>query len=74
MKIECYEDDAGKYIVETKDVLTLGYIPKKVANKLDELLNYDVYDIVDGEILEIFTESDKLNVKVRLVLEDVTYR
>jgi len=68
-KVELEQEDDGVYIV-MKGVLDFGYIHKRIGNKIDDLANDD-YEVVDAEIIDIITEADKLNVKVRITLGGV---
>lgn len=71
-KIEVEPDDDDRYLVSTKDSYDLGYLHKRIADKVVELVNAG-YEIVDGEITEITENSGKFGVKVHLVLEDLAY-
>ena len=45
------QEDDDRYLAVAQEVLYLGYLPKKIANKIDELLN-DGYEVVDSKITE----------------------
>lgn len=72
--ITVMEDDDDKYLVSVNDVLDIGYLPKRIVNKLLDLED-EGYDIdCEGKILEItLNDSGKMDVKVQLVLKDKTY-
>ena len=70
-KIEIDIDDDDRYLVSTKDSYDIGYLHKRISNKINDLINDD-YEVVDGEIIDITENDGKLEVKVHLVLEDTT--
>lgn len=71
-KIVCEDQDDGKFLISTSSALDLGYLPKRIHDQIVEMMDSG-FDIVDGEIVEIFTKSDKLNVKICLLLKDINY-
>lgn len=71
-KVEVEPDDDDRYLVSTKDSYDVGYLHKRISDKIDELVN-DGYEVVDGEITDITENSGKFGVKVHIVLEDRTY-
>ena len=68
-KIEIEIDDNDRYLVSTKDSYDIGYLHKKISDKIDNLLNDD-YEIVDGRITDITENEGKWGVKVHIVLEN----
>lgn len=70
-KIEIDIDDDDRYLVSTKDSYDIGYLHKRVSNKINDLIDEN-YEFVDGEILDITQNDGKLEVKVHLVLENTT--
>ena len=71
MSVECNEDDE-RYLVETLDSWQLGYIPKKITNEIEKLLDLG-YEISDCKITDVLSEDGKINVKVQIQLLDVNY-
>ena len=71
-KVEVEPDDDDRYLVSTKDSYDVGYLHKRISDKIDELVN-DGYEVVDGEITDITENSGKFGVKVHIVLEDRAY-
>ncbi len=73
-KIEIEIDENDRYFVCTQNALDLGYLPKRISDKIDDLTNADNCDYqVCGEISEITNIDDKFVVKVHLKLEDKAY-
>lgn len=72
MKVECNEDDE-RYLVETQDSWHLGYLPKKISNEIDRLLDLG-YEIVSSEIVNVIEEQGKTNVQIRIELLDTNYQ
>ena len=67
------QEDDDRYLAVAKEVLYLGYLPKKIANKIDELLN-EGYEVVDSKIIEKeYDESYRYILTVLITLEDVNY-
>ena len=68
-KIDIEIDDDDRYLVSTKDSYDIGYLHKRISDKIDALLNDD-YEVVDGEITDITENSGKYSVEVHIVLEN----
>lgn len=62
------QDEEDRYLVSTKDSYDIGYLHKRISDRIDALSN-DGYEIAEGHILEITQGTDKLNVKVHIQLE-----
>ena len=62
------QEDDDRYLAVAKEVLYLGYLPKKIANKIDEFLN-EGYEVVDSmreeKIAEDIAEEVNLHRQVR---------
>ena len=71
MIVECNEDDE-RYLVETFDSWQLGYVPKKITNEIEKLLDLG-YEISRCEIVDIINEEGKMNIKVQIYLLDMNY-
>ena len=71
-KIDVDPDEDDRYIVSTKDSYDIGYLHKRISDKIDALIN-DGYEVTNGEITEITENSGKYGVKVHIVLEDTNY-
>ena len=71
-KIDVEPDDDDRYLVSTKASYDIGYLHKRISDKIDALIN-DGYEVTDGEITEITETSGKFGVKVHIVLEDTNY-
>lgn len=72
MKVECNEDDE-RYLIETQDSWQLGYLPKKVSNEIDKLIDLG-YEIHSSEIVNIVDEQGKTNVEITINLLDRNYK
>lgn len=72
MKVECNED-GERYLVETQDSWHLGYLPKKISNEIDRLLDLG-YEIGSSEIVNVIEEQGKTNVQIRIELLDTNYQ
>ena len=72
MKVECNEDDE-RYLVETSDSWRLGYVPKKITNEIEKLIDLG-YEISSCEIIDMIIEEGKTNIKVQILLSDMNYR
>ncbi|MBQ7033560.1 MAG: hypothetical protein IJN25_07890 [Clostridia bacterium] len=68
-KIDIEIDDDDRYLVSTKDSYDIGYLHKRISDKIDALLNED-YEVADGEITDIAENSGKYSVEVHIVLEN----
>lgn len=67
------QEDDDRYLAVAKEVLYLGYLPKKIANKIDEFLN-EGYEVVDSKITKKeYDESYRYVVTVAISLEDTNY-
>jgi len=67
------QEDDDRYLAVAKEVLYLGYLPKKIANKIDELLN-EGYEVIDSKITKKeYDESYRYIVTVAISLEDTNY-
>ncbi len=73
-EIVCFEqDEDDRYLAVAKRVLYLGYLPKKLANQIDELLN-DGYEVVNSKITKKeYDDSYRYVVEVSISLEDTNY-
>lgn len=71
-KIDVEPDDDDRYLVSTQVSYDIGYLHKRISDKIDALIN-DGYEVTDGEITEITETSGKFGVKVHIVLEDTNY-
>lgn len=71
MCVECNEDDE-RYLVETHDSWQLGYVPKKITNEIEKLINLG-YEISGCEVIDVISEDGKINVKVKIQLLDLNY-
>ena len=67
------QEDDGKYLAIAKDVLYLGYLPKKIADRIDELQN-EGYEIIDSKIIKKeYDDAYRYIVTVSISLEDTNY-
>lgn len=71
MSVECNEDDE-RYLVATHDSWQLGYVPKKITNEIEKLINLG-YEISGCEVIDVISEDGKINVKVKIQLLDLNY-
>ena len=72
MKVEC-NGDGERYLVETQDSWHLGYLPKKISNEIDGLLDLG-YEICSSEIVNVIEEQGKTNVQIKIELLDTNYQ
>lgn len=71
-KVECNED-GERYLIETQDSWQLGYLPKKISNEIDGLLDLG-YEICSSEIVDVIEEQGKINVRIKIELLDANYQ
>lgn len=62
------QDENDSYLVSTQNAYDIGYLHKRIAEKIDSLAN-EGYEITGGHIAEIIQADEKWNVKVHIVLE-----
>ena len=72
MEVECNED-GERYLVETQDSWQLGYLPKKISNEIEGLLDLG-YEICRSKIVNVIEEQGKRNVQIRIDLIDTNYQ
>lgn len=68
MKVECNED-GERYLIETQESWHLGYLPKKISDRIDGLRDLG-YEICSSEIVNVVEEQGKTNVQIRIELLD----
>ncbi len=62
------QDENDSYLVSTQNAYDIGYLHKRIADKIDSLAN-EGYEITGGQIAEVILSDEKLNVKIHIVLE-----
>lgn len=71
MSVECNEED-DRYLIETFDSWQLGYVPKKITNEIEKLIDLG-YEITRCEIVDVISDEGKTNIKVQIHLLDMNY-
>ena len=70
-ELDFEQDDEDRYLV-SNGALDFGYLPKRISDKIQVLAD-DGYEITKGKIIEILDNSDRLNIKIHLTVEDTNY-
>lgn len=72
--IELSEHDNDKILISTITGLDIGYLPKRIVNKIRELEDREYAVEYKGKIIEIIVnDNGTKDVKIQLLLEDITF-
>lgn len=62
-----------RYLIVAKEVLYLGYLPKKIADRIDALFA-EGFEVSKGSVMEKTTDAQyRYNVTVSIIMEDRNY-